>query len=137
VLATTAIQGGQAVTLAAAAAAAPDDASTSFWALFLTTLLTLIFQAYREQRDRKWKKEDADEKAEIARLARENRELTEQKGRELSRKSDVIAEKIDANTEISKQAFAAANDLNTKMLKTQETVASAAATVAEVAKQQQ
>lgn len=121
--------GGQAGIVAVATAIPPDPEPTfgpTFWAtvgLIVTTLITsvigVVFQAWKEGRDRRWRIEDARAKETIRQVAENTK--------------DELAQKIDANTEISVRAFEAANNLNEKMLRTQQTAAAAARTVAEAA----
>lgn len=121
--------GGQAGIVAVATAIPPDPEPTfgpTFWAtvgLIVTTLITsvigVLFQAWKEARDRRWRIEDARAKETIRQVAENTK--------------DELAQKIDANTEISVRAFEAANNLNEKMLRTQQAAAAAARTVAEAA----
>lgn len=122
--------GGALAVLGVAVATEPAAEATfgpTFWAtvgLIVTTVLGFIFQAYRESRDRRWKREDAGAKAEMV-------------------------EKLDANTEITKQglefnkqAIAVANNFNAKLAQSHadlaqsvQSVAVAAETVAAAAQQ--
>ncbi|MBA3578916.1 MAG: hypothetical protein H0W42_02925 [Gemmatimonadaceae bacterium] len=70
--------------------------------LFLTTVAGFLYTIYREKRNRQWDLEDReDARHEAIRVA-------------LETKKDIV-QKIDDNTVVSVQAFAAANDVNLKI----------------------
>jgi hypothetical protein len=96
------------------------------WILLATMLLHFARQEWRDFRDRRWQKQDAEEKRKLEQNLIEHEQAA-------CRARAVLINKIDENTAISKDAFAAANDVNDKLLRAQETVAGAAKTVEKAA----
>lgn len=114
---------------------------------FLTTLITLLSKLYtdardrrwnieKDERDRRWKIEDAAEKARIAEAALEQARLAEehekaaQEGRKmLAEKIDAGIQKIDENTQLTKNGIEVANNYNDKIRAAHEMAAAALAEV--------
>jgi hypothetical protein len=71
-----------------------SDAAIGHLIILITTVLGIVVQIYRENRARRWAREDREESA---------------------KQRSILAQKIDENTEISKEAFKEANSVNQKI----------------------
>jgi hypothetical protein len=81
--------------------------------ILVTTIAGFLYNIYRENRNRRWDIEDRE------RVRRDISEKVDQSKRELASATlathHTLIEKIDENTEVSKQAFHEANDVNQKI----------------------
>jgi len=118
---------------------AGNESAISIWVLvtgqcviFLTTIVGLIASWFRENRNRRWDLEDrqvlaakVQTQVDLTRDALHNK--TEEVRVQHAAQAHELGRKIDENTEISRNAFTEANDVNRKLLSVEQEIARLAA----------